>query len=253
MSFSAPSTPSESQPHHPERRYATFKLFYTDKTPADYEPQHFRSGDSEKDKFFFTTHRIQEIPEKFSVGSLETGRHGYVRFDSTDLTDTLSVYVFASVNVGIQSIVAYLPSSENNDAIFTGTISTAAIPSLTPLQEASHRVQQAELQTTDALNRTIVWNAEDGLGDPDAEGEDDPDYADGIYKNVNDSGVEIYVPIGIRNEEGVIEPLPAQQRHGGELTQMGRMDVDNAPEEALFGGLSEYVPPRAGELVGSSF
>ena len=61
-----------------ERRYATFKLYYTDDTPEDYEPQHFRPGDSEKDKFFFTTHDAQEIPEKFSVGMLETGLHGFV-------------------------------------------------------------------------------------------------------------------------------------------------------------------------------
>ena len=61
-----------------ERRYATFKLYYTDDTPEDYEPQHFHPGDSEKDKFFFTTHGTQEIPEKFSVGTLETGLHGFV-------------------------------------------------------------------------------------------------------------------------------------------------------------------------------
>jgi hypothetical protein len=62
---------------HVERRYATFKLFYTDKTPADYEPQHFRPGDVDADKFFFTTHGTKEVPEKFSVGQLETGHHAY--------------------------------------------------------------------------------------------------------------------------------------------------------------------------------
>ena len=59
-----------------ERRYATFKLFYTDMTPADYEPQHFRPGDAKKDKFYFTTHGTKEVPEKFSVGELDTGHHG---------------------------------------------------------------------------------------------------------------------------------------------------------------------------------
>ena len=63
--------------YHVERRYATFKLFYTDKTPADYEPQHFRPGDVDADKFFFTTHGTKEAPEKFSVGQLETGHHAY--------------------------------------------------------------------------------------------------------------------------------------------------------------------------------
>lgn len=102
----------------------------------------------------------------------------------------------------------------------------------------------------DALNRTIVWNAEDDLGDADAEGEDDPDYTGGVYKEVNDSGVEILIPIGVRNEDGAIEPLPAQDGQNKTVTQVGRtdtMEVDN--EEALFGGRSEYVPRRAGELV----
>lgn len=101
-----------------------------------------------------------------------------------------------------------------------------------------------------------MWDAEGGLGDADAEGEDDPAYADGVYKKANDSGVEIFVPVGIRNEEGMIEPLPVEDGRDREPTQVGRthaMNVDNTSEEALFGGLSEYVPPRAGELVCSSF
>jgi len=237
----------------PERRFATFKLFYTEKTPASYEPQHFRAGDSQKDKFFFTTHGTRESPEKFSVGTMETGRHKYVEFIYASFV--LVINDFISVKVGIQSIVAFLPSAENNDAAFTGTTNGAAVPSLTPLQEASHRAQQAELQTNDALSRIIVWDAEDGLGDADAEGEDDPDYVDGVFSKVNDSGVEIVVPIGIRNKEGIIEPLPVRDGSNGELTRCGSMndmDVDNTSGEALFGGLSEYVPQRAGELVRSS-
>jgi hypothetical protein len=177
------------------------------------------------------------------------------------------------VNVGIQSIVAYLPSTEENDAAFTGTVGAAA-PSLTPLEEANHRAQQVEAQVKDASERNVVWDAEHGLGDVDAEGEDDPDYVDGMFvgsSKVNDSGVEIIVPIGIRNEEGVIVPLKLSQRgpgieagEEGELTQRVKkigsgegemrgfdMDVDDTSEEAHFGGSSEYVPPRAGALVRS--
>jgi hypothetical protein len=174
------------------------------------------------------------------------------------------------VNVGIQSIAAYLPSTEDNDAAFTGTTTGAAAPSLTPLEEANHRAQQAEIQAKDAFERNVVWDAEHGLGegDADAEGEDDPDYVGGVFvggggKGVNDSGVEILVPIGIRNEEGVIEPLVLSERDGDdELTQKAgktgsgegggvgvNMDVDDASQEAHFGGSSEYVPPRAGALV----
>lgn len=60
------------------RRYATFKLFYTAHTPADYEPVHFRAGDVERDRFFFATHGMDEPPEKSSIGRLETGHHGCV-------------------------------------------------------------------------------------------------------------------------------------------------------------------------------
>jgi meiosis-specific protein len=61
---------------HLERRYATFKLFYNDNAPTDYEPPHFRAGDSDKDRWFFSTHGRDEVPEKVSVGSLATGLHG---------------------------------------------------------------------------------------------------------------------------------------------------------------------------------
>lgn len=60
-----------------EHRYATFKVFYTDSTPADYEPLHFQTGDAEKDKWFFMTHDLDEVPDKWSVGNLNTGHHSY--------------------------------------------------------------------------------------------------------------------------------------------------------------------------------
>jgi meiosis-specific protein len=76
-----------------ENRYATFKLFYTDKAPDDYEPPFFRPGDNEKDqvgpthatsflpslriiKWTFGTHDGAERPEKLAVGRLQTPWHG---------------------------------------------------------------------------------------------------------------------------------------------------------------------------------
>lgn len=55
-----------------------FKLFYRENTPTDYEPPYFRPGDPEKDKFVFMTHGKSEIPERFSVGSVNTPFHWYV-------------------------------------------------------------------------------------------------------------------------------------------------------------------------------
>ncbi|KAJ7461584.1 HORMA domain-containing protein [Mycena latifolia] len=190
----------------PKRRFAAFKLFYTDETPADYEPPHFQAGDAQKDKWFFMTHDLDEVPDKWSMGQLNTGHH--------------------SVNLSVASIATYLPSStENDNATFTGTTTDlAAPPTLTPIEEATVRAEQAAKQSRDAEARNIVWPADAAVEgeDLDAESEDDPEYvkaADGSF-----------VPVGIRNEAGVIEPLP--------------MDL----EEAHFEGVSQTVPTRLNDL-----
>ena len=136
------------------RRFATFKLFYHNHTPDDYEPPHFRAGDAKKDKWFFTTHDRSEAPEKCSVGQVQTGWHG--------------------VDLRVASVSGYLPSAEDNNATFAGTTVTGghgpAQPPLTPAEEVEVRRQQNEVQVQDALNRRIAWDAEEGL-DTDADGE----------------------------------------------------------------------------------
>ncbi|KAJ7264961.1 HORMA domain-containing protein [Mycena haematopus] len=190
----------------PKRRFATFKLFYTDETPAEYEPQYFQAGDVQKDKWFFMTHDLDEVPDKWSVGQLATSHH--------------------SVNLSVASIATYLPSStENENATFAGTTSRGpAAPSLTPVEEAAVRAEQAAKQSKDAETRNVVWPADFGVegDDLDAEGDDDPEYV----KNADGN----FVPIGVRNEDGVIIPIP--------------MDV----EEAHFGGVSQTVPTRLRDL-----
>ncbi|KAJ6531600.1 HORMA domain-containing protein [Mycena vulgaris] len=193
----------------PKRRYAAFKLFYTDETPAEYEPPHFQAGDAQKDKWFFMTHDLDEVPDKWNVGQLNTGHH--------------------SVNLSVASIATYLPSSTENDhATFTGTTTRlAAPPTLTPVEEANIRAEQAAKQSKDADERNVVWSADMAVegDDLDCESEDDPEFvkrADGTF-----------VPVGVRNETGVIEPLP-----------MGL-------EEAHFGGVSQTVPTRLNDLVRS--
>lgn len=141
---------------YPGRRYATFKLYYHDHTPDDYEPPYFRAGDSKKDKWFFSTHDQAEVPEKCSIGQVQTGWH--------------------AVDLRVASVSAYLPSAEDNNAPFLGTTvdgQNLCAPSLTPAEEAALRQQQSEAQREDARERRVVWDAEEGLGDIDAEGEDD--------------------------------------------------------------------------------
>jgi hypothetical protein len=145
--------------------------------------------------------------------------------------------------VTITSIATYLPSStEHDNAAFAGTtFCQPSAPSLTPVQEASLRVQQAEKQSKDADERNVAWSGECTvqLHDIDGEGEDDPEYVrlpDGAYErvNVHEPEVDNMAPIGLRNETGAIEPL------------MLSMQVDS---EAHFGGVSEQVPTRLQELV----
>ena len=97
------------------------------------------------------------MPEKCSIGQVQTGWHG--------------------VDLRVASVSGYLPSAEDNNAPFAGTTATGgnslAAPSLTPAAEADLRKQQAEAQKHDALERRVVWDAEEGLGDVDAEGEAD--------------------------------------------------------------------------------
>lgn len=148
------------------RRFATFKLFYHDHTPDNYEPPHFRAGDSKNDKWFFATHEKSEVPERCSVGQVQTGWHG--------------------VDLRVASVSGYLPSAEDNNAPFMGTTITGghgpAAPPLTPAEEVEVRRQQNELQAQDALNRRIAWDAEEGLSDIDADGEAD----DGWLRHVLD-------------------------------------------------------------------
>lgn len=160
-------------------------------------------------------------------------RASYVRLNPFNPSNLIRV---CSVNLNISSIVTYLPSVEHQEAVFSGTTdSHSVIPTLTPMQEAAIRAQQIEQQEKDADLRNLVWPAEADL-DMDAEGEDDPDYArqsDGSFLRVSDS--HILVPVGIRNETGIIEAIPNAK-----------------PTETVYGGGPEQVPIHLNDLVSLS-
>ena len=74
------------------------------------------------------------------------------------------------------SVSAYLPSAEDNSAPFLGTTADdqdLSAPTLTPAEEAALRLQQLEAQRQDAVERRVVWDAEDGLGEAYAKGQGD--------------------------------------------------------------------------------
>ncbi|CAK5265207.1 unnamed protein product, partial [Mycena citricolor] len=180
----------------PKRRFAAFKLFYTDETPSDYEPPHFKSGDADKDKWYFMTHDLDEVPDRWNVGQLDTGHH--------------------SINLSVASIATYLPScTENDNATFTGTTTRGLSgPAMTPAEEAAFRADQAEKQTTDAETRNIVWSADASV---EGIGNNTPVLSEDVVKGDGE-----YVPVGIRKDDGAIAPVPAmeaEEAHFGGATQ----------------------------------
>ncbi|KAI0053877.1 hypothetical protein FA95DRAFT_1600397 [Auriscalpium vulgare] len=212
----------------PKQRFATFKTFYYPHTPSSYEPPHFRAGDCDKDRWFFTTHQKNEVPERCSLGKLETGYHG--------------------VNVHIASVSAFIPSStDDNDAPFTGT--TDDLPQTPFVRGVASRQAEIEVQQRDAHDRKVVWDAE-MLGradsaDFDAEGEVDPECQLGP---ANDSGIDLdsWIPLGVRRGDGEIVPLSLQEREDSKQDTLPSgqevMDLDEPTQELIFGGQPESVP-----------
>ncbi|KAI0768437.1 HORMA domain-containing protein [Irpex lacteus] len=206
----------------PRRRFATFKLYYYDHTPDDYEPPYFRAGDSKKDKWFFATHDQAEVPEKCSIGQVQTGWH--------------------AVDLSVTSVSAYLPSAEDNNAPFLGTTIDGkhnCAPMLTPSEEAALRNHQVEAQRQDALDRRVVWDAEEGLDDVDAEGEiEDDDSAAAVWRP-GAKGMEFVGPIGVRDPNGCVVPLSASQEKQAESSLQASV---------VFEGVQEKVPRHVRQL-----
>ncbi|KAJ7024255.1 HORMA domain-containing protein [Mycena alexandri] len=229
----------------PKRRFAAFKLFYNDETPSEYEPPYFHAGDANKDKWFFMTHDLDEVPDKWSVGQLDAGHH--------------------SVNLSVTSIATYLPSSTENDhATFTGTTTRPAVaPTLTPIEEANVRAEQVAKQAKDAESRNIVWSADAAVegDDVDADGDDDPDYIRGPDGS--------FMPLGVRNEDGIIEPIPmdTEEAHFGGVSQtvptrlhdlnaQQRFDNTDIEQTQTFhdfpGSSQDPLPPSRGHSLSTS-
>ncbi|KAH7908764.1 HORMA domain-containing protein [Hygrophoropsis aurantiaca] len=196
----------------PKCRYGNFKLFFNEDTPDSYQPQHFQVGDPEKNRWFFTTHKLGEAPEVNDIGHFKAGWHG--------------------VKLKVASVSSYLPSiSEDNNATFTGIMSHPA-PKLTPIEEAKLRIEDAELQRKDAMARKIAWNADtDADADADAEGEEVEDEGIVLRRFGCDTPL---VPIGVRADNGTIQPI----------------EIEINRPELMYQGMSERTPARVGEING---
>ncbi|KAG1727923.1 HORMA domain-containing protein [Suillus paluster] len=192
----------------PKNRYGNFKLFFNEDAPDDYQPPHFQAADAEANRWFFTTHAAGEVPERTSIGRVNAGWHG--------------------VDMKVVSVSSYLPSiTEDNNAPFAGITSHTA-PKLTPVEEARIRVEDAQLQKKDALERNIVWSVDE---DEDAEGEMVID--EGIVLS-RFGGDVLMAPVGVRSEDGGVRPF-------------SQVDTSSAAH-AQYGGISESTPMRVGDL-----
>lgn len=132
-----------------------------------------------------------------------------------------------SVDVQVQSVAKYIPNDESNDSQFVGIVSSskAGICDQSGSNDPVYRSRQIEVQKKDAEERVVAWNAESSRwGSEDAEGEDDPDY-------VNDSGVAMGAPLGLRKSDGTIIPLEEKEA----------MDMDESETPQFFG--RPEVPP----------
>ncbi|KAG0701522.1 HORMA domain-containing protein [Suillus ampliporus] len=193
----------------PKNRYGNFKLFFNEDAPDDYQPPHFQAADAEANRWFFTTHAVGEVPERTSIGKVNAGWHG--------------------VDIKVISVSSYLPSiTEDNNAPFAGITSHTA-PRLAPVEEARIRVEDAELQKKDALERNVVWSVDE---DEDAEGEMVID--EGIVLS-RVGGDVIMAPVGIRSEDGGIQPF-------------SQVNVTSSLAHAQYGGTSQSTPIRVGDL-----
>ncbi|TFL07282.1 HORMA domain-containing protein [Pterulicium gracile] len=164
----------------PRRRFATFKLIYTEDTPADYEPPTFMAGDVDKNKWFFTTHGRNEHPENWRIGGINSGHH--------------------AVKLTISSVTSFLPTSSTNDQAFTGLVPSAGILGR----------QGAPTDIVGIDDRQHVWLMDD-VSDADASADEDPDYIPSIQ--IKESG-PLASPAGFSQESqapyftGSVEPVP---------------------------------------------
>lgn len=73
----------------PRRRYLRVRLFYTDSTPADYEPPYFNPVDPAQSPYRFRTVQADEEPDFSTLGTVETGHHG-VTLHTVSIANQLS-------------------------------------------------------------------------------------------------------------------------------------------------------------------
>lgn len=143
------------------------------------------------------------------------------------------IEVLFRIDVKVQSVARYIPNGEDDSREFLGFRSFQKGQEVKLASQVKARSMQTDALMKDAEERMVAWNAEDPRWtDEDAEGCPDPDY-------VNDSGIAIDVPLGIRKGDGTIIPK----------LRNGDVDMVTSNNDAHYYGKPEVVPDRVGQLV----
>ncbi|EGG12021.1 uncharacterized protein MELLADRAFT_89210 [Melampsora larici-populina 98AG31] len=153
------------------RRFLSFKLYYNERVPLDYEPPHFSAADLEKDRFTFGTAGKEEVPSATEMGKVDTGFH--------------------TVRVALATISDFLPSNDlRGNTTHNGN-------------ESQVRDEQIKTVKEQAQQRPIVWDTEKLL-DPPSTPPEISSHIDGVNEK------EKLEPIGFRDPNGNLIPLPDQ-------------------------------------------
>jgi hypothetical protein len=150
------------------------------------------------------------------------------------------------VNLEIASVVNHLPSTDDNNAPFAGTVHGRHLPrpEISPTHEHTLKVKQTALQMHDAEQRNIMWDAEE-LGDEDAEGEDDEEYLSSVNK-ICCNNVLKTTRMGRASSAAFMQPIGIRKVQGGIAAIL-------PSNEEITAGVSEVVPRHVGDLVGLVF
>lgn len=153
------------------RRFLSFKLYYNERVPLDYEPPHFSAADLEKDRFTFGTAGKEEVPSATEMGKVDTGFH--------------------TVRVALATISDFLPVND--------------LRGKTKQNENESQVRDEQIKSVkdQAQQRPIVWDTEKLL-DPSSTPTDISSNIDGVNEK------EKFEPLGFRDPNGNLVPLPDQ-------------------------------------------
>jgi hypothetical protein len=181
--------------------------------------------------------------------------YNFLSKDRTKLKD-----VTFRVDVHISSIASYLPSCENQSAIFGGLSDLNNVTALVSGNSGPKREEERDIQLKDAQLRVVEWEAdEDSSGlrrltsEDDAEGEIDPTSRASqgqdvtMHKSIS-NGASASNYLNLVAPTQVVESQVRELLLETQESEVDTMDVQRVLEQELAGG----SPPRDVEMLSKS-